>query len=74
MSLTEERTAKYIVVCVNEFAAAKNINRRASFLYLYHFKGIHFLSEHYEIEHTLSFAEVIEDLSLVCRRNGGAIE
>lgn len=41
---------------------------------LYNNKGIAFLKEHYEIEHTLSMQDAIDDLTHICRRNGGAIQ
>lgn len=64
----------YIVACVNEFARSKTLLLKEAFLYLQTFKGIQFLDEHYEIEHTLSFDDVIEDLSIICRNNGGTME
>ena len=42
-------------------------------MYLYNHKAIKFLKENYEAEHTLSFDNVMEDLSILCRRNGGAL-
>ena len=41
------------------------------FLALY--KGIDFLDEFYDVEHTLSFDDVINDVALLCRNNGGAL-
>ena len=32
-----------------------------------------FLKEFYDVEHTLSFEEVLDDLTVICRRNGGAV-
>lgn len=63
----------YTVVCVNEFARKKSIHPRVAFLYLYHYKGIHFLKENYEIEHTLSLDDAIEDLDIICTNNGGTL-
>ena len=34
---------------------------------------IEFLKENYEVEHTLSFDNVVEDISILCRRNGGIL-
>ena len=61
----------YIVVCINEFAARFGMNSKEAFNYLNKYSGISFLKEHYEIEHTLSIDNAIEDLTLVCKRNGG---
>jgi hypothetical protein len=63
----------YYVMCVSEFAKAKNMNAKDAFNYLHAYKGIEFLSECYEIEHTLSLENVVEDLTLICGNNGGNI-
>ena len=64
-----EKMIDYIVVCINEFAAAKCITEREAFRYLYAHKGIEFLVENYEIEHTLSLVDAVSDLSLICAQN-----
>ena len=64
----------YTVVCVNEFARRKALHPRTAFLYLYNYKGIDFLKENYDIEHTLSLDDAIEDLDIICRNNGGVLE
>jgi hypothetical protein len=61
----------YIVVCINEFAARFGVSSKEAFNYLNKYSGISFLKQHYEIEHTLSIDNAIEDLILVCKRNGG---
>ncbi len=72
--ILNRKKSDYIVACVNEFARNKALSLKEAFLYLYTFKGLKFLDEHYEIEHTLSFDDVIEDLSIICRNNEGAIK
>lgn len=69
----QRKMIDYIVVCVNEFAAAKNMTEREAYRYLFAHKGIEFLIDHYEIEHTLSLADAISDLSMICIKNGGAV-
>ena len=49
------------------------MTEREAFRYLYAHKGIEFLIENYEIEHTLSLADAVSDLSLICAQNGGAV-
>ena len=51
-----KKKINYTVVCVNEFA---------------NYKGIEFIKEHYDVEHTLSLDTAVEDLTMVCRNNGG---
>lgn len=71
MSETIRKQINYMVVCVNEFARAKALHPRIAFQYLYGHKGIDFLKEHYEVEHTLSIEDAVEDLDIICRNNGG---
>ena len=68
-----EKKINYIVVCVNEFANATGLNVQEAFRYLYNYKGIEFIKEHYDIEHTLSLDDAVEDLKRVCYNNGGRI-
>ena len=66
-----KKKINYTIVCINEFADRFNITAKESFNYLYEYKGIEFLKEHYDIEHTLSIDDTLEDLTLICRNNGG---
>ena len=66
-----KKKISYTVVCVNEFANKFNMSSKDAFFYLYKHKGIDFIKEHYEIEHTLSIEDALEDLIKVCRNNGG---
>ena len=66
-----KKRINYTVVCVNEFANKFSLNFIDAFNYLYDFKGIEFIKEHYDIEHTLCIDDAVEDLIIVCRNNGG---
>jgi hypothetical protein len=68
-----KKQVDYAVVCVNEFAKKNALHPRTAFLYLYNYRGIEFLKENYEIEHTLSLEEAVEDLEQICRNNGGRL-
>lgn len=63
----------FTVVCVNQFAQMHNITAKESFRYLFEFEGIKFIKENYEIEHTLSIDTVLEDIDILCRKNGGLL-
>ena len=71
MSKVLKNQINYIVACVNEFARKKSMHPREAFLYLYTHKGISFLQENYDIEHTLSLDDALDDLEIICRNNGG---
>lgn len=63
----------FTVACVNEFAKHHHLSAQEAFRYLFRFQGIAFLKENYEIEHTLDFRTILEDLRILCRRNGGML-
>ncbi|MBQ9631166.1 MAG: DUF3791 domain-containing protein [Treponema sp.] len=60
----------YTVACVSSFASAHKLSKKDAFTYLYNNKAIDFLKEHYEIEHTLSLADAVADMTEICRQNG----
>ena len=62
---------EYFVACVTEFADAFGLDYQKSFDYLDRHCGMDFLMKCYEAEHTVSFADAVNDLQRVCRRNGG---
>ncbi len=61
----------FMVVCINEFAHRFSLNTKEAFDYLYQYKGIEFIKDHYEVEHCLSLDDTIDDITLVCKNNGG---
>jgi len=69
-----DKQVQYYVMCVSAFSNKKGLNQRDTFNYLYDHKGIDFLIECYEAEHTLSLDDAVEDLTRVCKNNGGNIE
>lgn len=71
MSESQRKQIDYTVACVSEFAKRKSIHPQKAFFYLDKYKGIHFLKENYEIEHTLSMEEAMDDLEIICKNNGG---
>lgn len=74
MSSTERNQIRYTVACISEFANSKSLSKQQAFLYLYNHKALDFLNEFYDVEHTLSFNEVLSDMTAVCQQNGGNIE
>ena len=56
---------EYIIAVISEFAAAHSLNTLQAYRYLERFKGLDFVSRFYNVEHTLSFEDVIEDLNSI---------
>lgn len=68
-----EKRVSYIIAVINEFAQAHTLNSQQAYRYLRRYKGLEFVDRFYDIEHTLSFEDVVEDLTEYCKRNGGAL-
>jgi len=62
-----------MIYCINAFADRYRLTAKQAFAYLNRFKGISFLDECYEAEHQLSLEDAVNDLSIICKRNGGGL-
>lgn len=69
----DKNVIAYIVAAISEFAKSHHLSVREASNYLIRFKGIDFLTEHYYVEHLLSFDDSVQDLIQVCLNNGGGI-
>ncbi len=63
----------YTVTCVSEFAARHGMTQKEAFRFLYKYGAIAFVKENYEIEHTLSYDDVMDDMLTICQQNGGTL-
>ena len=70
----DKNMISYVVAAISEFAKAHHLSIREANNYLIRFKGIDFLTEHYDAEHLLSFDDSVQDLTQVCLNNGGGIQ
>lgn len=71
MSSTEKHKIEYLVALIFDFAKTYKIKQQQAFNYLKRFKGLEFYERHYNVMHTQSFEDSIEDLVRVCNKNGG---
>ena len=69
----QKRKIGFTVACVKEFANKHNLSAKEAFQYLFQFKGIAFIKENYDVEHTLDFETILEDLEILCKKNGGTL-
>lgn len=65
---------EYIVTIVSCFAERFKLSNKEAYSYLHRFLGIDFLIKHYEVVHTLSIDNVVEDMQFYCYNKGGRIE
>ncbi len=61
----------YLIALISEFAKAHGLPIQQAYTYLQKYQGLDFVEEFYEVEHTLSFAEVVDDVTIYCKRMGG---
>ena len=64
---------EYTVSLVSDFAKKHALSNKQAFNYLDRFGAISFIDCHYDIAHTLPFSEMVENLALYCRNNGGML-
>ena len=50
-----------------------NLSSKQAYSYLKRYKGIDFIQDNYEAEHLLSFDDAVDDLTTICKRNGGGL-
>ena len=58
---------------IKAFAHRFAMTRQAAFQYLHEHKGLAFLIEFYDVEHLQSMDETIDDVLIICQRNGGKL-
>jgi hypothetical protein len=73
LSRQQMNQIKYFVVCISDFAERFNMDAKSAFSFLSEYGGMEFLMQHYDIEHTLSLDDAIDDLARICNANGGMI-
>ena len=66
----QDNKIDYTVSCVSLFASRHNLSKKDAFQYLDKNNAISFLKQHYDIEHTLSLDDAVDDMAEICRQNG----
>jgi hypothetical protein len=74
MRTKEYKMIEYYLICVLDFAEHYNIDTKKAYEYLDEYGGIDFLEKYYEAEHILGIEAAIDDLTFMCKKNGGEIE
>ena len=64
---------EYIVVCISEFANRFKIPTQQAYAYLKRYKGIDYLDEFYDVEHLFSIEDTIDNVTSMCKQNGGTL-
>ena len=73
MSRQDKNKLEFLVALVAEFAARLGISQDVAYNYIREHHGLEYYFKHYNILHTLSFEENVEDLIEVCANHGGQL-
>ena len=65
--------AEYIVIFISEFARRFGLSTVQAYRYLNRYKVINFLDEQYNVAHTQSFEDMVQNMAGYCQRHGGAL-
>lgn len=71
MSRLDKNILDFLVALVSEFASRVGVSQDKAYNYLREYNGLDYFFRHYNILHTLSFDENVDDLLQVCANNGG---
>ena len=71
--MTSKYKIPFINACIRAFAARFALSDQSAFRYLYRFQGIAFLDKFYNVEHLQSIDDAVDDLIVVCKKNGGLL-
>ena len=68
-----QNKAEYIVIFISEFARCFGLSALQAYRYLNRYKAIDFLDEQYNVAHTQSFEDMVQNMAGYCQRHGGAL-
>lgn len=71
--MADQYKIPYLNAVIRMFGSRFDLTVQQAFRYLYNFKGIQFLLEYYDVEHTLSIDDTVDNLIKVCQKNGGEL-
>ena len=73
MSQETQNKAEYIVIFISEFARRFGLSAVQAYRYLNRYKAIDFLDEQYNVAHTQSFEDMVQNMAGYCQRHGGEL-
>ena len=73
MSKEQANVIEYLVCVIEAFARQFSLTNAQAYKYLRQYEGLAFLMKHFGAEHTLSIEDAIEDIAIICNRDGGAL-
>lgn len=73
MSKAQLEILEYLICCIGAFAERFSISNGQAYRYLKQYQGLAYLQKHYNIVHTFSIDDAVEDCAHICSRHGGAL-
>lgn len=74
MSQQQINLIDYLTGCIGAFALRFALSNSQAYNYLEEFQGLRFLTDFYDVEHTQSIDDAIDDCIEICKRNGGKLQ
>jgi len=68
-----EKESDYFLMIFVMIAKKYHLSIYDTYQYLRKYKGVEFLEEFYDVEHTLNSDDVVDDLIAICGQNGGTL-
>lgn len=65
--------AEYLLALVSHFAERNGLSVPQAYRYIKRYGGVRLVDEHYDIMHTLSFADALESMTVYMKRQGGMV-
>ena len=62
---------EYFLMLLQLFAKRYKLDEQQAYAYISQHNGVEYVEQHYNILHTLSFADMVDSLAIFCRKNGG---
>lgn len=73
MSKEQNNKIEYILACIGEFAKKFGLTNKLAYNYLQKFKALDFINRFYDVEHTQSIDDALNDMIIISKRNGGKL-
>lgn len=64
---------EYIIMLIKLFARHFGLSFQQAYRYVSIHQGIEYAEQHYNVLHTLSFEDQVEELATYCHKKGGAL-
>ena len=63
----------YSICLISDFAKRYSITNIKAYEYLKQYRAIDFIQDYYDVLHTFSFEQAVEDISKYCAHRGGKL-